>query len=229
MSFRENRIIWIDGAPTSDIYDDVYFSEENGLAETNHVFLEGNNLRDCWRKNLDFHIIETGFGTGLNFFASWKLWRELGCDATLNYTSVEKHPLNISDIKKAISMWPELDSYLQEFAGQYPNNLEDVSTFNFDNNKVQLCILWDDVNNALSSITTPANAWFLDGFSPAKNPDMWSDNLYKHMRRLTALGGTFATFTAAGNVRRGLQNNGFNVNKVPGFGRKRHILVGNAC
>ncbi len=220
-------IKWQENVPVSTLYQDIYFCNENALAETNHVFLQGNNLHTKWHNyNGDFHIIETGFGTGLNFFAAWKLWQDMGSSGHLYFTSIEKHPLNIADITKAISLWPELALYLQEFIAQYPENPAEISILNFAGGNIRLQILWYDINQALPQITRPADAWFLDGFAPAKNPDMWSDNLYKNMNRLTANGGSFATFTAVGNVRRNLQQHGFIVNKIPGFGQKLHMLAG---
>lgn len=259
-------ITWQNGIPTSEIYNDIYYSRENGLEETRHVFLEGNNLPERWNAltkiqaypsvipaeagsycaagnyfqntnvNEDashprlrgddsgFHIIETGFGTGLNFFAAWKLWNKESPDAKLYYTSIEKYPLALEDIRKAISYWPEFAEYLDEFASQYSENVVEESILIFKN--IHLTLLWGDVNDALPNIAQPADAWFLDGFAPAKNPDMWNDNLYREMARLTVPGGTFATFTAVGDVRRGLQQSGFVVSKAPGYGKKRHILVG---
>lgn len=226
-------ITWQNNIPTSQVYNDIYYSQENGLEETQHVFLDGNNLPERWQSlKENFHIIETGFGTGLNFFAAWKFWKERTSGAKLYFTSIEKHPLKLSDIRKAISCWPEFAVYLDEFATQYPedpafqNDEIGKNILILDNGNVQLTLLWGDVNEVLPSINQQADAWFPDGFAPAKNPDMWNDNLYKEMARLTAIGGTFATFTAVGNVRRGLQQNGFVVSKVPGFGKKRHILVG---
>jgi len=224
---QSTNIIWVDGVPKSTIYGDIYFSKESGLAETSHVFLEGNNLPLRWSCGLEeFHIIETGFGTGLNFFASWQLWNKCKNGAQLYYTSIEKHPLSIDDIRRAISIWPQFDAYVAEYTTQYPDSFTNSSTFTLHNNQVHLKILWADVQDALSGVANKADAWFLDGFSPAKNPDMWHDGLYKNMSVLTNPEGTFATFTASGNVRRALQENGFNVRKITGFGQKRHILVG---
>ena len=218
---------WQDGVPTSTLYDDIYFSKDSGLLETNHVFLDGNNLPQRWSDITgSFHIIETGFGTGLNFFAAWKLLCEQTNNINLHYTSIEKHPLSINDIRQAISLWPEMDHFIEEFFLQYPFNFHGESALLLNNDKIHLNLLWGDVNNILPSINNQADAWFLDGFSPQKNPDMWNDILYAEMARLTNAGGTFATFTSSGNVRRGLQKNGFTVTKASGFGKKRHILVG---
>lgn len=225
---QNSPLTWNNGVPTSNIYGDIYFSRENGLEETIYVFLDGNNLPQRWRElDYDFHIIETGFGTGLNFFASLLLWNTCANKVKLHYTAIEKHPLTIDDIKRAISSYPQFDSYLEEFSTQYPATPNNLSKLVLSNETVQLTLLWGDVNEVISTITHKAHAWFLDGFSPSKNPDMWSDTLYKSMHKLTEKNGTFATFTASGNVRRGLQENGFSVRKIPGYGQKRHILAGN--
>ncbi len=223
----QSPISWQDGVPVSDIYGDIYFSRESGLQETNYVFIEGNFLPSRWLNIKDnFHIIETGFGTGLNFFAAWKLWREMDNGMELHFTSIEKHPLSLSDIQTAISIWPEFNKFMDEFSAQYPALLQGETNMILDNGRVHLHLSWGDVNEIAGRLNKPADAWFLDGFAPAKNPDMWNNNLYKDMARLTLPGGTFATFTAVGDVRRGLQENGFIVKKVPGFGKKRHILIG---
>jgi tRNA 5-methylaminomethyl-2-thiouridine biosynthesis bifunctional protein len=245
------KITWQDGVPFSEEFGDIYFSKECGLEETNHVFLQGNNLAERFRTCDNFTIIETGFGTGLNFFATWKLWQETAHpDATLNYISVEKYPLTADDIRKSISLWPELNEYVAEICAQQnsltivthhhtvtphllrshiesiPRNKCGVTNCVKLKNNITLTLIFDDVTTALPIIETPADAWFLDGFAPSKNPEMWNNNLYKEMARLTKHIGTFATFTAAGEVRRGLQAHGFNVEKVAGFGKKRHVLKG---
>lgn len=223
----DSIITWENGTPKSIIYDDIYFSLENGLLETNHVFINGNNLENRWALlNDDFTICETGFGTGLNFFAAWKLWQETGNKQHLYYTSIEKYPLDIKDIQAAISLWPEFAKQLDEFSLQYPKNLQGEASMEFEFGKLHLILKFSDIKDALPDIHKPVDAWFLDGFSPSKNPDMWCSNLYKNMERLTNNNGTFATFTAAGTVKRGLQEFGFKVVKSQGFGKKRHILLG---
>jgi tRNA 5-methylaminomethyl-2-thiouridine biosynthesis bifunctional protein len=220
------KITWQDGVPFSPEFGDIYFSKESGLAETNHVFLSGNNLPTRWQNRQNFTIIETGFGTGLNFFATWKLWQETAAPkAVLNYISIEKYPLTADEIRKAISLWPELDVYVEEFCSHYTNKSA-LQNHKLNDGRINLTLIFDDVATALPHLQTAADAWFLDGFAPAKNPQMWNDDLYKEMARLTSNEGTFATFTAAGAVRRGLHAHGFSVEKVAGFGMKRHILTG---
>jgi tRNA 5-methylaminomethyl-2-thiouridine biosynthesis bifunctional protein len=219
----KTKITWQDGIPFSEEFGDIYFSKESGLEETNHVFLHGNNLPARWQTHQNFTIIETGFGTGLNFFATCKLWHGTApTGAALNYISIEKYPLTADEIRKAISLWPELNSYVEEFC----KNSQNINQANLCDGRITINVLYGDVKDELPKLGTKADAWFLDGFAPSKNPAMWNEDLYKQMARLTKTGGTFATFTAAGDVRRGLQAQGFNVEKVAGFGQKRHVLKG---
>jgi len=215
-----HNIKWKDSNPVSLEFDDIYFSKEDGLAESDYVFIEGNNLPQRW-KNLcsDFTIIETGFGTGLNFFAVYNLWQSLNLPATLNYISIEKYPLAKDDIIKAISTYSQFDETLEEFCSQYPS--PDIKLKNCN-----IKIFFEDIKTALPKIGTNADAWFLDGFAPSKNPDMWCEELFKSMSEITKPEGTFATFTCAGFVRRALQENSFHVEKQKGFGKKREMLIG---
>lgn len=222
-----NKILWQNGAPFSGQFDDIYYSTESGLEESKHVFLGGNNLQQRWQNISDnFTIIETGFGTGLNFFAAWDLWKNsASASAKLHYISIEKYPLTADDIATTANIWPQLSPYIKEFCEQYPLDFTQSCILHVGYN-ITLELLFCDVAAAISQIKTQADAWFLDGFSPAKNPDMWNENLYNNIARLTKSGGTFATFTCAGDVRRGLQQAGFAVDKVKGFGKKRTMLAG---
>jgi tRNA 5-methylaminomethyl-2-thiouridine biosynthesis bifunctional protein len=207
-------------------FDDVYFSTGDGLQEKRHVFLDNNYLTSRWNVITGtFTIIETGFGTGLNFFAAMQLWQQSNTKkATLHYISIEKYPLGADDIKQAMTQWPELEPYVDWLIENgYSPKGESIKLIN---GKITLTLLLDDINNALPKITDKADAWFLDGFAPSKNPDMWSDNLYQHMRRLSSTGSTFATYTSAGAVRRGLIAHGFTAEKATGFGKKRDMLRG---
>jgi tRNA 5-methylaminomethyl-2-thiouridine biosynthesis bifunctional protein len=213
----------------SEIFDDIYFSPENGLAETEHVFLEGNNLPSAWAGKDDFTIVETGFGTGLNFLVCWRLFEEkAGKEQRLDYISFEKHPLSADQIKETLSLFGDkLGDRLYELVDQYPLRVPGFHRIIF-NKQIRLTIIFDDVNNALPELIVPGSvdAWFLDGFAPSKNPEMWNENIYKEMARLSRQGTTFATFTVAGAVRRGLQAEGFSAEKAPGFGRKKEMLMG---
>ena len=214
--------------PLSERFNDIYFSNSGGVEEVNYVFLKGNGLPECWLdKKGQFLIGETGFGTGLNFFVTWKLWRENslpGCD--LVYHSVERYPLTIEQIARSISQWPELNPFLEQFKDQYIS-LGDTSKFiSLDDGNVSLKILIGDATNTLSSVKFAADTWFLDGFAPSCNPDMWTPELFHEIARLSKTGTRLATFTAASAVRKGLTEVGFDMKKNVGFGGKREMLTG---
>ena len=240
------NIAWqTDGTPVCQHYGDIYFSRSQGLEESRHVFLAGNQLAQRWQrlpKNAHFIIIETGFGTGLNFLAAWQLWRQTVCsDAQLHYISIEKHPLSKPDISRALSQWPQLWPQLQPLASalirEYPPALPGIHPLVLDD-RVSLSLGFGDIIDVLDDIcdcdhpllrrlsSIAADAWFLDGFAPAKNPAMWSEAVMQRIATLSKPGTSFATFTAAGQVKRDLQAAGFSVRKTPGFGRKRDMLCG---
>ena len=206
-------------------FNDVYFSAEDGLAETQHVFLQGNSLPEAWAGRDTFIIGETGFGTGLNFLAAWQLFEKTAEKGTkLHFISVEKYPLFADTIDNALVDWDILEDYRMRMVDAYPDNPQGV--FEYDFGDVKLTIIFADVVDGLKSFDTTVDAWFLDGFRPASNPEMWTDQVFEQVGRLSKTGTNFATFTAAGFVRRGLDAVGFDVRKLPGFGRKREMSVG---
>lgn len=213
--------------PRSDRFDDVYFSAGDGLAETRHVFVEGNDLPARWQGRERFTVAETGFGTGLNFLAAWALFDATAAPgAFLDYISVEKYPLGAADIAAYLAPWAgDLEPYLGRYLARYPLRVPGFHRIVFGG-RVALTLIFDDVHDALPQMDAAVDAWFLDGFTPAKNPDMWTPDLFAGMARLSAPGATFATFTAAGDVKRGLQAAGFDVRKQKGFGHKRDMLAG---
>lgn len=215
------------GVPRSEQFDDVYFSVSDGLAETRHVFLAGNNLPEAWEGRADFTVCETGFGTGLNFLAVWKLWKAATpSGARLTFISVEKYPLAATSIAEALAHWQEdIGTELDALVEKYPEEKDGVFRIEIAED-VTLILVFGDVNDVLPTLETPVDCWFLDGFRPASNPDMWSETVFANMARLSRDGASFATFTAAGFVRRGLAAAGFDVRKVPGYGRKREMCVG---
>ncbi len=223
------NIEWRDGQPYASEFQDVYFSTDNGLLETNYVFLQGNDLAKRW---LDadmqiFNIAETGFGTGLNFLCAVNLWLNTSAkQATLNFISAEKYPLSLQDIITALSFWPQLKVISDPLLSQYElliNGKEPISLYD---NRVRLRLLIGDATEQFSKVDEKTDAWFLDGFAPAKNPAMWQTELFQQMARLSKTSTTFATFTSAGDVRRGLIQAGFSVTKRIGFGKKREMLTG---
>ena len=215
------KVTWRPGnVPVSTRFDDPYFSLENGLAETEHVFLCGNRLPDRFCDG--FHVAELGFGSGLNFLATLQAWDASGCAGSLRYTSFEAFPMAESDMAQALGVFESSGLRVPEFVKQWR---VEGGVFHFAPN-VRLEVIVGDARAALPAWTGQANAWFLDGFSPAKNPELWSDKLMQDVARHTAPGGTFATYTAAGFVRRGLEAAGFEIERVPGYGRKRHMVCG---
>jgi tRNA U34 5-methylaminomethyl-2-thiouridine-forming methyltransferase MnmC len=205
-----------DVIPVSRQFDDPYFSLSGGLAETRHVFLAGNGLPDRFRDG--FHIAELGFGTGLNLLASVLAHRGPG---HLTYTSFEAFPMPAADIARALQAFPELGEVADTFLRQWSAG---ARTLEFSQLTARIII--GDARGTLSDWPGRADAWYLDGFSPAKNPELWSEDLLREVARHTSPGGTFATYTAAGHVRRALADAGFTVRREAGFGRKRHMTVG---
>ncbi|HLD10184.1 MAG TPA: bifunctional tRNA (5-methylaminomethyl-2-thiouridine)(34)-methyltransferase MnmD/FAD-dependent 5-carboxymethylaminomethyl-2-thiouridine(34) oxidoreductase MnmC, partial [Methylophilaceae bacterium] len=223
------QINWIDGKPHSRQFGDVYFSSDSGLDETEHVFLAHNQLQQRWQalKTSHFTIAETGFGTGLNFLCAWRLWNECAPSAAqLHFVSIEKYPLLLADMTQALSLWPQLAKQRDQLLAQYHFLTNGFHSLVFDGGRIMLTLLIGDVNDMLPQLRANIDAWFLDGFAPAKNPEMWQQTLFNNMARLSHAETTFATFTSAGVVRRSLEAAGFAAYKVAGFGRKREMLCG---
>lgn len=216
MTDQRALIDWRDeGVPISTRFDDPYFSLQNGLEETRYVFLRGNDLPA--RARPGFHIAELGFGTGLNLLATWDALHDH--DAPIHFTSFEAFPISAADMTRALAAFPELDaSALLQAWGE--------GLRQFQLGPIHAQIILGDARKTLPLWQGRADAWYLDGFSPAKNPELWSDDLLAEVARHTGPAGTFATYTAAGNIRRALQNNGFEVTRIKGFGHKRHMSVG---
>ena len=220
---------WRDGQPWSVHYGDVYFARESGIAETRYVFLEQNCLRERWQNLADkvFTIAETGFGTGLNFLCAWQLWREAAPrNARLHFVSTEKFPLSHADLKRALALWPELAVLSTALLEQYRRIAPGWQQLSFDDGRITLTLLVGDARETLPQLRASVNAWFLDGFAPVKNPEMWQQELLKEIARLSAPGCTISTFTSAGTVRRGLEAVGFTMKKTAGFGSKWAMLRG---
>ncbi|MCI5060982.1 MAG: bifunctional tRNA (5-methylaminomethyl-2-thiouridine)(34)-methyltransferase MnmD/FAD-dependent 5-carboxymethylaminomethyl-2-thiouridine(34) oxidoreductase MnmC [Alphaproteobacteria bacterium] len=213
--------------PYSSQFDDIYFSAEDGLAETNHVFLQGNDLLRGWAGQDQFVIAETGFGTGLNFLAVWDLFEKTAdADQQLDFISFEKYPLAPDEIREALEPWKsEFRSKIERLLDLYPLRVAGFHRVKI-NDQITLTLIFDDVNDALPELQASVDCWFLDGFTPAKNPDMWSETLFTQMARLSHRETSYATFTAAGDVRRGLEAAGFSVEKKKGFGKKRDMISG---
>lgn len=230
-----------EGQPVSSIFGDVYFSKANGLEETRHVFLQHNHLAERWialAKTDHFTIAETGFGSGLNFLAAWELWIKTAPEsAQLHFVSVEKFPLNKTDLTRALALWPELNQFAEQLIAAYPVFVgAGFHRLSFMDGRIKLTLIIDDATQGFTKLlatTHPlfirtgikVDAWFLDGFAPSKNPQMWSDELFTCIRNLSKPGTTAATFSAAAIVKNGLKSAGFSVQKVAGFGRKREMVT----
>jgi tRNA 5-methylaminomethyl-2-thiouridine biosynthesis bifunctional protein len=226
---NDPQLEWKEQQPFSGRYGDVYFSSDSGLDESRYVFLTQNHLQERWTRltNEVFTIAETGFGTGLNFLCAWQLWNEVApAEASLHFISFEKYPIALADLKKALSLWPQLASFREELCGKYQWITPGWHRLIFDNGRVTLTLVIGDITDTLPLVKAKVEAWFLDGFSPAKNPEMWQPMMFAQMARLSLPSTTFATFTSAGIVKRGLVNAGFSVNKIAGYGRKREMLAG---
>jgi tRNA 5-methylaminomethyl-2-thiouridine biosynthesis bifunctional protein len=225
----EAVIDWHEGTPLSRAFADVYFSLAGGSAETEHVFIDGNRLRERFAAPdlQDFTIAETGFGTGLNFLVAAQAFLQLApAQARLHFLSVEKFPLSSQDLERAHAHWPGLSLLAQELRQAMPPACSGCHRRELAGGRIRLTLLLGDAEALLPRVDARVDAWFLDGFAPAKNSDLWQDGVLAQVRRLAAPGATFATFTAAGQVRRALSDAGFAVEKCAGFGRKRDMLRG---
>jgi tRNA 5-methylaminomethyl-2-thiouridine biosynthesis bifunctional protein len=229
-----------EGQPLSSAFGDVYFSRANGLEETRHVFLQHNQLTERWQAlsaGDHFTIAETGFGSGLNFLAAWDLWmRSAPTTAQLHFVTVEKFPLAKADLQRALSLWPALAELSTQLTAAYPVFVgTGIHRLRFMDGRITLTLIINDAALGFQQLLATSHplfadccakvdAWFLDGFAPSKNPQMWSDELFTAIGQLSKPGTTAATFSAAGIVKQGLKLAGFTLQKVPGFGRKREMV-----
>lgn len=215
-----------DGTPIARTAGDVYFTAGDGLGETRAVFLAGCGLPKAWAGRDTFTIAETGFGTGLNFLATWDLWRKTRPlpTAFLHFVSFEGFPLLGEDARRALSAWPELADLGAKLTAIWPGPVRGVRRFTWPEDGVTLTLHLGDIAEMLPASVYHADAWFLDGFSPAKNEAMWAEDLFPMIAERSVQGARAATFTVAGAVRRALVQAGFEVAKAPGHGRKRERL-----
>ena len=217
MQNQSDQIVWRDGnVPVSTLFDDPFFSLENGVAETEHVFMVGNDLPARFRPG--FQIAELGFGTGLNLLVAWDTWMRRGEKGALRFTSFEAYPMPVADMRRAHRLFPDFNGRRDMLAEAWTGvggrlSLPGLELDVIVGKAADKLPLWDEM----------ADAWFLDGFSPAKNPDLWGETLMQYVFDHTQPFGSAATYTAAGFVRRNLENSGFNVERTQGYGRKRHM------
>ncbi|MDH5613063.1 MAG: bifunctional tRNA (5-methylaminomethyl-2-thiouridine)(34)-methyltransferase MnmD/FAD-dependent 5-carboxymethylaminomethyl-2-thiouridine(34) oxidoreductase MnmC [Gammaproteobacteria bacterium] len=223
------EIQWRDSQPFSPDYEDIYYSSTGGREESEYVFLQHNHLVSRWQAMVageHFVIAETGFGTGLNFVLTMKAWAEQARpEAVLHYITIEKHPVSPEDIKRVAANWPELAETYEELLAVYPLPVEGEHCRALLGGRVQLHLVFADVIDALESRELQVDAWYLDGFGPDKNADLWSDQVFRLIEKNSGQGATLSTYTAAGFVRRGLQAAGFEVSKVKGHGKKREMIT----
>ena len=226
-----------DGTPFSGRYGDVYHSAAGGLAQARHVFLGGNDLPERWWEKPRFVILETGFGLGLNFLATWQAWcADPSACRELVFISLEKHPFAADDLAAAHAAWPELSALSEALRGQWPPLQAGEHRLRLEmgaERRVELRLLFGDaaalLPAAVPTLGGIVDAFYLDGFSPAKNPALWSPELCRALARLAKPDATLATWSVAGDVRRALTAAGFVVEKRPGFADKRQMLVGRLC
>lgn len=214
-----------DGTPVNDQVGDIYYSVENGLEETRLTFLEACGLPERWVDRQSFTVAELGFGTGLNFLALWQLWRRArGDEGWLHFVSFEGFPLDAEDAAKALCVWPELAKMKEKLIAKWPYRAKGVHHVIWSEERLTLTLHSGLIEETLPRSAFKADAWFLDGFSPAKNEKMWDETLWPMVAARSADGAIASTFTVAGAVRRGLAGAGFEVSKQPGYGRKRERL-----
>lgn len=239
IQIKHAQIKWSDQLePFSPHFDDHYFNTQEGIEESNYVFLQGNDLNTRWLNCIDrfFCIAESGFGTGLNFLNTCLLFQQflaLNPNKPLKqlfFCSFEKYPLSKNDLIKALERWPSLSPFIQAFIEQYPPALKGCQRIKLSQFNVTLDLWFGDISETLEEVYLPEtglfDCWFLDGFSPHKNPEMWNLTLFKQIANSCKNDACIATFTAAGFVRRALQEAGFNIQKRKGYGKKREMLIG---
>ena len=220
-------LIWEEeNIPYSTAFGDYYFSGNDGADECRHVFIAGNNLEKRLNGTKSFTIAELGFGTGLNFLETWRIWQNIRKPGqTLSFVSFERHPLDSASIQRGLEQWPELKHLCDTMLKYWSKRDDRLQPWQIDE-QTSLRVITGDANVSVNLWNKKADAWYLDGFTPSKNPQMWSENLMQSVFDHTLPGGTFATYTSAGWVRRNLENAGFRVQRIAGHGRKRHMTIG---
>ncbi|SOE63915.1 tRNA U-34 5-methylaminomethyl-2-thiouridine biosynthesis protein MnmC [Burkholderia sp. OK233] len=224
LAFRDN------GTPFSPLYGDIYHSAVGGLEQAEYVFLRSNGLPQRWQGRRVFTVLETGFGMGINFLMTWSAWRAdpARCER-LHFVSTEKHPFTQADLRsvyaKTISD-PDISALAETLAAEWPMLVPGTHRLEFEGGRITLTLVFADVADSLPALRLRADAFYLDGFAPARNPEMWTPAIFKALARLAGEGSTFATYSSAGDIKRALIQNGFVYQKVDGFGWKRAMLVG---
>lgn len=236
--FKENKtcasspvLTWKDGAiPVARRYDDPYFSLYNGFEETQYVFLEGNRLEERFaslKEGQTFHIAELGFGTGLNFLSTMALWRNISNPSTkLIYSAFELYPMKKIDLEKSLSIWPQLQQMSKAFLSHWPDQFDLNQLYRLSFGTITLDLYIGEAKNMLPKLLQEQDAWYFDGFSPARNPELWQKSVFEMTYQRTKAQGTFSTYSAAGWVRENLAQAGYSVERVKGFAHKNHMTIG---
>lgn len=212
--------------PWSTAFGDHFYCRTDGRLECAHVFLQGNGLPQRWAGSQAFRIGELGFGTGLNLCETWRQWQEVREPGRhLHFVSFELYPMSREDIDRALSRWPEIDRERQRLVTLWPDKPQGRIDLDLDG-QTCLTVMCGDASAGVTDFDGLFDAWFLDGFAPSRNPDMWSEELMALLFSRTVSGGTFATYAAAGFVRRNLGSAGFTVERLKGFAGKREMLRG---
>ena len=224
LAFRDN------GTPFSPLYNDIYHSAVGGLEQSQYVYLSGNALPERWQGRRTFTVLETGFGMGINFLMTWAAWRSdpSRCER-LHFVSIEKHPFTVADLRSVYAATvsdPAIADLAHELADAWPMLVPGTHRIEFEAGRVVLTLVFGDAAESLPTLRLCADAFYLDGFAPARNPELWTPAIFKALARLAGEGATFATYSSAGDIKRALAQNGFESRKVDGFGWKRAMLVG---
>jgi tRNA 5-methylaminomethyl-2-thiouridine biosynthesis bifunctional protein len=224
LAFRPN------GSPYSPEYGDIYHSIVGSLAQSHYVFLQGNGLPGRWQGRQTFTVLETGFGMGINFLTTWAAWRaDPARSERLHFVSIEKHPFSTDDLRRAYAVTvddPSVLALADMLAAAWPALQPGTHQLDFDDGGVMLTLIFGDAVDILPALRLRADALYLDGFAPAKNPELWTPAIFDSLAALAADDATFSTYTSAGDVKRALLQAGFEYRKVAGFGWKRAMLVG---
>ncbi len=227
-------IDWLGATPRSTTFNDIYFSPQDGVAESTYVFIEGAQTETRIRElsnNQVLTLAETGFGSGLNFLLTLMLWLQYRPSGSrLHYIGIDAYPLRRADLSRALEVFPELQEHTQWLLARWPHPVKGCHRLVDEARGIRLDLWWEDADETLNDLASLhrrwIDIWYLDGFAPARNPALWSPSLVRNMAALSSPKASFATFTAAGDVKRQLQTLGFFVEKRPGFGRKRECLRG---
>lgn len=212
--------------PYSPAFGDHFYCQTDGRLECGHVFLAGNGLPPRWEQQPHFLIGELGFGTGLNFCETWRQWQQqatLGSE--LHFMSFELYPMRAAEIDRALSHWREINDQRKALVAAWPSDPQGVLSLRLDAH-TRLTVVCGPALEGVSNAEPGFDAWYLDGFAPSRNADMWSMDLMQALYDKTVPKGTFATYAAAGFVRRNLQASGFTVERRQGFAGKREMLCG---